>query len=292
MRYSVGLPVDHVQHVDEFVTGDAIAEMAAAVEAVGLDAVHVTDHPAPDDRWLAGGGHHAQEPLLALAFAAAATRRIMLHTHVYVAAYRNPFLAAKSVATLQNLSGGRVILGVAAGYLKPEFGALGVDFDTRNDLLDDTIRLMRRAWNEDGVTAEADGFRARAVTQLPHPAPVPIWIGGNSIRAMRRAVELGDGWAPFPNLPGAARAVKTPAITNIEELAIRLDAARTYAGEIGRSDPLTICFAAFDPDDDHEVYADLGVDWMAVQFAGCTSRAEWLDRLARFASPVGRGEKD
>ena len=115
MRYSVGLPVDHVTMADEFVTGDAIAEMAAAVEAAGLDAVFVTDHPAPDERWLAGGGHHAQEPMVALAFAAAATRRVMLHTHVYVAAYRNPFLAAKGVATLQNLSGGRVLLGVAAG---------------------------------------------------------------------------------------------------------------------------------------------------------------------------------
>src|SRR3954451_23364642 len=74
MRYSVGLPVDHVRYPDEFVTGDAIAEMAAAVEAAGLDAVFVTDHPAPDDRWLAGGGHHALEPLVALSFAAAPTR--------------------------------------------------------------------------------------------------------------------------------------------------------------------------------------------------------------------------
>ena len=159
MRYTVGIPVDQVDAPPEFVTGDAIAEMAAAVEASGLDAVYVTDHPAPDDRWLAGGGHHAQEPLIALAFAAAATTRIRLHTHVYVAAYRNPFLAAKSVATLQNLSGGRVILGVAAGYLRPEFAALGVDFDARNDLLDESIVLMRRAWSEDRVTVESAGYR-------------------------------------------------------------------------------------------------------------------------------------
>ena len=228
MRYSVGLPVDHVGHAAEFVTGDAIAEMAAAVEAAGLDAVHVTDHPAPDDRWLAGGGHHAQDPLIALAFAAAATRRISLHTHVYVAAYRNPFLAAKGVATLQTLSGGRVILGVAAGYLKPEFFALGVDFDARNDLLDETIAVMRRAWVEEGVAVEANGYSARGVTQLPHPAPVPIWIGGNSRQAMRRAVEIGDGWSPFPNPPAATRAVKTPAITNLDELVVRIDAVRDY----------------------------------------------------------------
>src|SRR3954467_10054803 len=242
MRYSVGLPVDHVRYPDEFVTGDAIAEMAAAVEAAGLDAVFVTDHPAPDDRWLAGGGHHAQEPMVALAFAAAATRRGRLHTHVYVAAYRNPFLAAKGVATLQNLSGGRVLLGVAAGYLRPEFAALGVDFDARNDRLTETVTLMRRAWAEDGVAVETDRFAARGVTQLPHPLPVPIWIGGNSSAAMRHAVEIGDGWSPFPTPPAAARAVKTPAITNVDELAVRLEAARAYATEIGRAEPLTICF--------------------------------------------------
>ena len=286
MRYTVGIPVDQVDAPNEFVTGDAVAEMAAAVEAAGLDAVYVTDHPAPDDRWLAGGGHHAQEPLIALAFAAAATTRIRLHTHVYVAAYRTPFLAAKSVATLQNLSGGRVILGVAAGYLRPEFAALGVDFDERNDLLDDTIALMRRAWAEDGVAVEAGGYRTRGVTQLPHPEPVPIWIGGNSTRAMKRAVEVGDGWSPFPNSPGATTAVKTPAITNLDELATRLGAAHDYAEEVGRTTPLTVCFSRFTHSDDVGAFADLGVDWLAVQFAGCASRAEWLERLAEFAAQL------
>jgi probable F420-dependent oxidoreductase len=286
MRYSVGLPVDHVGAPEEFVTGDAIAEMAAAVEAAGFDAVYVTDHPAPDDRWLAGGGHHAQDPLIALAFAAAATERVMLHTHVFVAGYRNPFLAAKGVATLANLSGGRVILGVAAGYLKPEFAALGVDFDTRNDLLEETIGVMRRAWTEEGVAVQTDRYTARGVTQLPRPAPIPVWVGGNSTQAMRRAVELGDGWSPFPNPPAASRAVKTPPITDVEELATRLDAARAYAAEIGRTRPLTICFAPFADTRDHSVFADLGIEWLAVQLDGCATRAEWIDRVGAFAAQV------
>lgn len=286
MRYSVGLPVDHVGAPAEFVTGDAIAEMAAAVEAAGLDAVFVTDHPAPDDRWLAGGGHHAQDPLVALAFAAAATRRVLLHTHVFVAAYRNPFLAAKGVGTLQNLSGGRVLLGVAAGYLRPEFAALGVDFERRNELLADTVGVMRRVWADDGVAAETADYVARGVTQLPHPEPVPIWIGGNSTRALRSAVEIGDGWSPFPNPPAASRATKTPAITNVDELATRLEAARAYAGEIGRTAPLTVCFAPFAGTTDHSVFADLGVDWLAVGFDGCATRAEWLGRLGEFAARV------
>lgn len=283
MRYSVGLPVDHVGAPAEFVTGEAVAEMAAAVEAAGLDAVYVTDHPAPDDRWLAGGGHHAQEPLIALAFAAAATTRIRLHTHVYVASYRNPFLAAKGVATLQNLSGGRVILGLAAGYLRPEFVALGVDFDDRNAVFDETLAVMRRVWSEDGVAIEADGYLARGVTQLPHPEPIPVWIGGNSTRAMKRAVEIGDGWSPFPNPTGAARAVKTPSITNLDELAARIETAREYAREIGRAAPLTICFSPFNHADDDSAFADLGVDWLAVQFTDCATRVEWLDQLDEFA---------
>ena len=284
MRYSVGLPVDHVDAAAEFVTGDAIAEMAEAVEAAGLDAVFVTDHPAPDDRWLAGGGHHAQEPLVALSFAAAATRRVMLHTHVYVAAYRNPFLAAKGIGTLQNLSGGRVLLGVAAGYLWPEFAALGVDFERRNELLADSVAVMRTVWAEDGVALATDDYSARGVTQLPHPAPVPIWIGGNSTRAMRSAAEFGDGWSPFPNPPAASRATKTPAITNVDELAARLATVRAYADEIGRTAPLTICFSRFADTDDESVYADLGIDWLTVGFAGCRTRAEWLDRLGEFAA--------
>ena len=207
MRYSVGLPVDHVQYPDEFVTGDAVAEMAAAVEAAGLDAVYVTDHPAPDDRWLEGGGHHAQDPLVALAFAAAATSRINLHTHVFVAAYRNPFLAAKGAATLQAMSGGRLILGVAAGYLKPEFAALGVSFDDRNDLLDETIALMRRAWTEYGVAVEGDGYTARGVTQLPRPASIPMTWASSSLMPDSAGMA---GSTSFGRLVSSKRARRIP----------------------------------------------------------------------------------
>ena len=169
VRWSLALPSDRVDRPEEFLTGRAIAEAARAAEDAGFGAVYVTDHPAPDQRWLEGGGHHALEPTVALSFAAAATQRLRLHTNVYVAAYRNPFLAAKAIASLDVLAGGRVILGVAAGYLRPEFGALGVDFDERNALLDEAIDLMRRVWTEDEVAAEGRHFRARAVTMRPRP---------------------------------------------------------------------------------------------------------------------------
>ena len=90
MRVSLGLPVDRVDTGAELVSGDAIADLAVAYERLGFHAAYVTDHPAPDDRWLAGGGHHAMEPTVALAVAAAATRHLLVHTNVYVLAVPQP----------------------------------------------------------------------------------------------------------------------------------------------------------------------------------------------------------
>jgi len=287
MRFSVGLPVERSDRPGEFVTAAAVMEMARAAEAAGFDACYLTDHPAADHQWLAGGGHHALEPLVGLAFAAAATQTLRLHTHVYVPAYRNPFLAAKGVATLDALSGGRVILGVAAGYLRPEFGALGVDFDERNALLEEALAVMRRAWSEDEVAVDGLHFRARGVTQRPRPvrgADVPVWIGGNSAAAMCRAVELADGWSPFPNPVAASRATKTPAITDAAALGQRLDAAREHARAVGRTRPLDVCFAPFALDDDPADLAALGVTWLAVQFDGVATRTEWIARMEKYAA--------
>ena len=115
----------------------ARAEVGACVEDAGFDAAYVTDHPAPTDPWLASGGHQTLDPFVGLSFIAAATQRILLQVHVLIAAYRNPFLSAKSIASLDVLSGGRVIAGVAAGYLEGEFEALGIDFASRNELTDE-----------------------------------------------------------------------------------------------------------------------------------------------------------
>jgi probable F420-dependent oxidoreductase len=286
MRFSVGLPVDRVDQPGEFVTAEAIAEMAGAAEAAGYDACFVTDHPAPDAKWLANGGHHALEPTVSLSFAAAATSTLRLHTHIYVAAYRNPFLAAKSVLSLDALSGGRVILGVAAGYLRAEFNALGVDFDVRNELLEESIAVMRRVWTEDEVAVDGRTFHARGVTMRPRspkPNGTTIWVGGNSTRAARHAVENAEGWSPFPNQPLLAKTAKTAAITNIDELSTRIVAAKAYAREIGREEPLDICFAAFDQRDDPARYEDVGVTWQTVGFHRAPTRRAWLDEMHRFA---------
>ncbi|HEY5165265.1 MAG TPA: TIGR03619 family F420-dependent LLM class oxidoreductase, partial [Acidimicrobiia bacterium] len=167
MKVSLGLPTHQVG--GELAAADGIAEVSVAAETAGFDAVFVTDHPFPSDRWLATGGHHALDPFVALSFAAAATTRLRLHTNLLVLAYRNPFHSAKAIASLDVLSNGRVIVGVGAGYLEAEFEALGVDFDARNDLTDDAIAAMRTAWTGESVAAAGRGWRAPGNTMQPVP---------------------------------------------------------------------------------------------------------------------------
>ena len=189
MKFHVGLPTDRVDAGAEFVSADGIAVVARAAEDAGFDSVFVTEHPYPEDAWLASGGHHALDPFVALSFAASATTTVRLLTNLCVVPYRNPFLVAKAAMTLDVLSGGRLTLGVGAGYLEPEFRALGVDFEERNELLDEGLVAIKRAWTESGVTMTGRHFDVRGHTMLPRPVQSPhppIWVGGNSKRAIRR----------------------------------------------------------------------------------------------------------
>ena len=301
MRFSLQLPTDRVDAADEFVRGDAVAEMARAAEAAGFDACFVTEHPFPSDRWLATGGHHALDPYVALSFAAAATTRLRLQTHIAVLAYRNPFLTAKAVATLDVLSGGRVILGVAAGYLRGEYEALGVDFAERNDLTDEAIDALHRAWTEGGIAMAGRHFQARGNSMLPRPLQQPhppIWVGGNSHRAIRRAVEKAEGWIPFATVGIASARVRTAAIESLEDFEARANYAREHARAIGRTRPLDICFAPIGlslQDRDHATpdrfteqamrQARLGVTWQALSFRTKT-RSEWCELVAKVGATL------
>jgi len=292
ISYSLELPTQRVEAVSQFVTADAIAEIARAGEASGFAAVHVTDHPAPDAKWLDHGGHHALDPFVALSFAAAATTDVKLLTNVYIAAYRNPFLGAKAIQSLALLSGGRLILGTAAGYLKPEFRALGIDFDNRGALLDEALDVLDKVLTGDDVAYEGTSFAARGVRLYPVPAaPPPIWVGGNSKPAVRRAVSRAQGWAPF-NTFGYATASRTAEISTLEELESAIAWAKKYAAEIGRTEPLDICFSAGNLLDDskstderHSTIAKLegmGVTWLTIAPQGAT-RTEVIDHAHAFA---------
>ena len=167
MRISLGLPTHRVDLEEEFVSGAAIVELARAAEDGGFDAVYVTEHPFPEASWLKHGGHHALDPFVALSFAAAVTSRIRLQTNLVVLSYRNPFLSAKAIASLDALSGGRTIIGIGAGYLEGEFLALGVDPAQRNELTDDAIRAMTAAWSGEVIEWEGVGYNAPGNVDAP-----------------------------------------------------------------------------------------------------------------------------
>ena len=301
MQFSGTLPTDQVTNVAEWISAAAIGELSRALEGAGFDAGYVTEHPFPPDAWLRAGGHHALDPFVALAVAASATQRLRLHTNVLVLPYRNPFLMAKAVASLDAVSGGRVILGVAAGYLEEEYRALGADFAHRNEIADDALLAMKEAFTGASVRWEGRGYQAAgnrmlpAPVQQPHP---PIWIGGNSRRAARRAALHGQGWSPFPVKGAFGRQTRTAALESIDELAARIRELRDHAQEIGRSEPLDVNFVPFglrmnptttpDPDSFCEQVirlAEVGVTWLSVGLP-CPSRAGYREHAARFGEQV------
>jgi probable F420-dependent oxidoreductase len=294
MRFALGLPTDRVRQGQEFVSFDAVTIISRAAESAGFDAAFVTEHTFPEDEWMRTGGHHALDPFVALSFAAAATSSLRVMTNLCVVPYRNPFLVAKAVTTLDVLSGGRVILGVGAGYLEPEFAALGVDFSERNELLDEGITAMKRAWAEDGMRMEGRHFSVAGHTMLPRPAQrphPPIWVGGNSRRAIRRAVELGDGWMPMPNPRSLGRRRRSAPLETVDELRALLSYAREHAGAVGRTEPLDVMAIPFGDgsraplrDQIAELEA-IGVTWLAVGLPS-ERRPQLIEAIERFGDDV------
>ena len=171
MRFVLGLPTDQVDRPAEFLTAEAIAQVAQAAEAAGFDAVGVTDHPFPQDKWLSRGGHQALDPMVALSFAAARTQRIRLLTNIFVLPYHNPFLTARAVASLDVLSAGRVIFGTAVGYLRSEFAALGVEYEDRAARTDEALELMRLAWTGESVSVEVRSVPGGGAHHAPGAGP-------------------------------------------------------------------------------------------------------------------------
>ena len=301
MRFSAQLPTDRVTKGAEFTSAAAIGEMARSLEAAGFDAGYVTEHPFPTDEWLAQGGHHALDPFVALCAVAAATTRLRLHTNILVLPYRNPFLTAKAVASLDVVSGGRVIVGVAAGYLEGEYRALGADFEARNEVADDALRAMKQAWTGATVRCAGRGYEARGNTMLPAPVQQPhppLWIGGNSRRALRRAAEHAQGWSPFPVPADIGRRTRTAAIESPEALAARIRELRAACEELGRREALDVNFVPFGsgmhekalPDADAFCeqalrFEEIGVSWLSVGIPG-RSRAAYCENAARFGEEI------
>jgi probable F420-dependent oxidoreductase len=302
MKFTITHPMHSHPYNPELVRGDGIATVAAAAEAAGIHGFGFTDHPAPTQRWLEAGGHDALDPFVAMGFAAARTTSLRLIPNIVVLPYRNPFVVAKSGATLDLLSDGRFTLAVGVGYLKREFAALGVDFEERAALFDESLKVIRAIWTGDDITFEGKHFSAKGITA--HPRPVsephpPIWIGGNTGAARRRVAENGDGWCPFAAPPQLAQTARTAAMDSIEALAEGIDDLRHRLDKADR-DPsnVDIVFGNFEggspADDDFnadayltglERLAKLGVTWAQVGLPG-DSLAHALEVIERFKTLV------
>jgi probable F420-dependent oxidoreductase len=306
MRYGVALP-----NYGPLAGPETLLRLARRAEACGFDSVWVSDHvimpaenasvypydPAP---------HPAPASLqrleqfydgfTTLAFVAGATARVRLGISVYVVPIRNPILTAKIVATLDALSQGRVIFGCGVGWLREEFEALHVPFDDRGARTDEYLRIFRALWTQDvaslpGPLYRTAGLRARPKPhQRPHP---PIWIGGNSDAALRRAVRLGTGWHPIDLGPEAIankrvrlRALCVEAGRNPDDIAISLRATLRWGAAApgarlsGSSEKLRADVAA---------YADAGVEDLVLTLRDAKSAGDLEAQIERLASEVMRG---
>ena len=196
LAYGMQLPVQaqSTYFVEPWERAAGAAELAAVARAAdesGFFYVAVCDHVAVPRQLAEAMGTTWYDTLTTLGFLAGITSRTRLMSHVYVLPYRHPLASAKGFATLDAVSEGRAIVGVGAGHVEAEFGRLGVDFARRGRLLDTAIDDLRRLLADEWADAEF-GQRPRPVQQ-PRP---PIWVGGSSAAAIRRAAERGDGWLP------------------------------------------------------------------------------------------------
>lgn len=209
---------------DDAVGPDALVRAAKACDDAGFFYVAVCDHVAVPRAAAEDGGMSTTwyDPVATLSYLAGVTTQTRLLTNVYVAAYRHPLQTAKTFATLDALSGGRVILGVGAGHLQGEFDALGVSFAERGRLTNEAIDAIKTLWASEYV--DELGQQPRPVQQ-PRPA---IWIGGSGPAALRRVAERGDGWIP----QGTLRKVMPESI----------DAIRTRRDAVRPGAPLDIGF--------------------------------------------------
>ncbi|MET9130039.1 TIGR03619 family F420-dependent LLM class oxidoreductase [Streptomyces antibioticus] len=272
-----------------------LVAVARAADRAGFAYIAVCDHVAVPRRLAGAMSTVWYDPVATLAHLAAVTERVRLLAHVAVVGLRHPLLTAKQYATLDHLSGGRLILGVGAGHVREEFEVLGVDFERRGAVLDETIDALRAALGPEEYPAHhGKRFDFEGLGQRPRPAQdrVPLWVGGSSPAAVRRAALKGDGW-----LPQGDPRDRLPA--QIERLRrLREDAGITRPLTVGAlTEPLYVGTPAWDVGrrtltgparalaESLRAYAAMGVDQIQVRFRS-RDLAELTDQIAAFGAEV------
>ena len=261
-------------------------DLARAADELGYESVWLPEHlvfPASIDESPAPGSAHGRvdphvptyDPFVMLAAIATGTTDIRLGTNVYNIGLRHPFVTARAACTLDFVSQGRFTLGIGASWLEAEWRAVGLDFATRGWRIDEIIGICRRLWTEPEVGHKGSFFQFDPVCFEPKPiqSPLPIHVGGDSRRAIRRAVRLGEGWIGM--------------LQTITSFAAAVEVLTEQCGEIGR-DPATVERTALvaRPDASAIVeWARAGADRLIV--APWRDTADALDGLSRFAALVG-----
>ncbi|WP_461006290.1 TIGR03619 family F420-dependent LLM class oxidoreductase [Streptomyces capparidis] len=300
MVHGLQLPVQALSPLfaEEWEAGAGPAELASvarAADRLGFWYVAVCDHVAVPRRLADAMGTTWYDPVATLSWLAGVTERVRLLAHVAVPALRHPLVTAKGYATLDHLSGGRLVLGVGAGHVPEEFAALGVDFAGRGRVLDEAVDALDAALREEFPEHRGERYAFSGLGQRPRPAQrprPPIWVGGSSPAALRRAALKGDGWLP----QGDPRAVLPSRIARLRELRER--AGITEPADIGAiAEPLYVGTPSWDvgrrtvtgrPDRiarSLRAYREMGVGQLQVRFRS-RSPAELLDQMEAFAGSV------
>ncbi|MEV4867107.1 LLM class F420-dependent oxidoreductase [Streptomyces ossamyceticus] len=273
-----------------------LVEIARAADRAGFAYIASCDHVAIPRRLADAMGTVWYDPVATLAFLAGVTERVRLLSHVAVVGLRHPLLTAKQYATLDHLAGGRLILGVGAGHVREEFEVLGVDFERRGAVLDECVDALRAALGPEEFPAHhGKAYDFEGLGQRPRPAQarVPVWVGGSSPAAVRRAAVRGDGWLPQGDprdrLPGQIARLRR----------LREEAGATGPFTVGAiTEPLYVGEPAWDvgrrtlsgpPEtlaESLRAYAAMGVDQVQVRFRSRV-RGELTDQIGEFGERVG-----
>ncbi|WP_405713716.1 MULTISPECIES: LLM class F420-dependent oxidoreductase [unclassified Streptomyces] len=274
---------------------DDLAAIARTADRSGFAYLASCDHVAIPRRLAGVMSTVWYDPVATLAYLAGITERVLLMSHVAVVGLRHPLVTAKQYATLDHLCGGRLILGVGAGHVAEEFEALGADFDGRGRVLDETIDALKAALGpEEYPEFAGERISFGGLGQLPRPAQerVPVWVGGSSPAAVRRAAVRGDGWLPQGDprekLPAQiARLKELREAAGVEDpIVIGAITEPLYVGEpdwsVGRR---TLTGKPEALAESLRAYGAMGVHQIQVRFRS-RSRSELTDQMAAFAAEV------
>lgn len=276
-------------------TAVELRRIAEACDRAGFLYLAVSDHIAVPRSAAGSMSTVWYDPIATLGFVAAATHQVRLLSYVWVLPYRHPMASAKAFATLDALSQGRVIIGVGAGHLADEFEMLGVPFAERGRRLDEAIDLLTVALTQEYPTFQGEFWSVSDMGQQPRPVQQPrppIWVGGSTPAALRRAARRGDGW-----LPQGVPAMGMPAAIDFlrrereihrrnEPLEIGMNSPFLYIGRPSFPVPdSTLSGTPAELSDSLRALRDLGIHHLGVRFRS-RSCDELVDQIAAFAADV------